>query len=229
MANTILTSKHHTIDVRSTDETAFRTKGQSLGHVGAASDTRIEEDIDLVSYSVHNARKYTERGVATIHLSTSVVADDDTLDSNFNTLFGIFNALDTFHDNWAFPVLLQVLDVLPTMAETGKDSLRPFSSSSVQVLLNFLAVLLLKLLAEDGISEANSNTDLIRSKERVIARTTSAHKHCISSETTHPLSISLGLQPSTNVSSVTNSAENPASCALRKIDSVISLCSSPGQ
>lgn len=46
---------------------------------------------------------------------------------------------------------------------------------------------------------------------------------------TDPLSISLGRQPSVNVSSVTNSAENLARLARSSIDAVMSLCWFPGQ
>lgn len=71
-------------------------------------------------------------------------------------------------------MLLQKLDILPAVARSREDGLRPLRSRSVQVILDLDAVRLLEMSAEHGIGETDSYTYVVRSKERVVPAPTSA-------------------------------------------------------
>lgn len=65
-------------------------------------------------------------------------------------------------------MLLQELNIFPTMAHAREHSIRPLGGCGVQVILDLNAVRFLEMSAEHRIGEADSHAYVIRSKEWVV-------------------------------------------------------------
>jgi len=114
-------------------------------------------------------------------LTTSMVANDDTLNTSFSGFFGIRNRLDSFQNDGTIPVLLKEFDVIPCMTVAWKYNTGPFSgrvsnSAAFNVdhvvfggVVDFVAVLFLEMGLEDGIGEADFHADAVGVYEGIIA------------------------------------------------------------
>lgn len=70
-----------------------------------------------------------------------MVAYYNPLDAELDALLSICDVLYAFQNNGPIPVLLEKRDVVPAMAETWEDSLRPFRCGIVLVVFNLDTVL----------------------------------------------------------------------------------------
>jgi hypothetical protein len=113
MRNTRLSSQRKPINIRPAHKNHLRSQRQRLSNIRTAPNPRIEENLQLLAHSIHNLRQHSQRAHATINLPATVVADDDTLDADFDALLGIRDGLDAFEDDGPVPVLLQESDVFP--------------------------------------------------------------------------------------------------------------------
>src|SRR5204862_3933469 len=102
-----------TIEMGAADEDCSCAEGERGGDVGAAADSGIDQNLDLVAHRVDDGGKHIHGRGHVIELAPAVIGNDDRVDANVGCVSSVVGGQDALERQRPVPCLPDPIEVVP--------------------------------------------------------------------------------------------------------------------